>query len=87
MTDHDPGAASREHSAAEAHIHMPQNSFVPVCLALSLTLTFTGLLIPLKLTFGAVIIPVLAVVGLLLVLACWGWWIWGGRREYHVLPG
>ncbi|HYA00765.1 MAG TPA: hypothetical protein VEK76_10500 [Candidatus Binatia bacterium] len=65
---------------------MPENSLVPICLALSVTLTFTGLLIPLKPRIGGVIIPVLAVIGVILVIACLGWWFWGARREYRSLP-
>ena len=70
----------------EDHIHLPPNSLVPIAVALSLTVAFTGLLIPLKVHLGSVIIPIVSVVGLLMTVASLTAWVRGARREFHDLP-
>jgi hypothetical protein len=78
----DPG----EHAAPGEHIHLPPNSLVPICVALSITFTFTGLLIPLKPRVGPVIIPVIALLGIVaLVISCVAWFR-AARNEYRDLP-
>jgi hypothetical protein len=78
-----------EHAAGEAHeehIHLPPNSIVPICTAISVTVTFTGLLIPVKPSVGGVLIPVVAVVGVVMLAASGIAWLLGAMREYHDLP-
>jgi hypothetical protein len=85
VTDHDQTQLG-EVAGHEEHIHLPPPSLVPFAMAASITLTFVGLLIPVKPKLGPVIIPVLAIVGVILVIACGVAWFRGARREYLDLP-
>ncbi len=84
MADHDQKLD--EVADHEEHVHLPPPSLVPIAMAASITLTFVGLLIPVKPKVGPVIIPVLAILGLVLVIACGVAWFRGARREYLDLP-
>ena len=86
MPEPDQLSDHTEHTGEEEHIHLPPNSIVPFCTAASLTLTFTGLLIPVKPKIGGVIIPVMAIVGLVLLVICGLAWLISARREYQDLP-
>ncbi len=86
MPEHDQPSDHPEHSGEEEHIHLPPNSIVPLCTAASMTLTFAGLLIPVKPRIGPVIIPVIAVLGVVLLVACGLAWLRTARREYQDLP-
>ena len=83
--NHQP-SGDLDHRLAEDHIHLPPNSVVPVCVALSLTVAFTGLLIPLKVRLGPVIVPIVAVVGVIMTVASLTAWVRGARREFLDLP-
>lgn len=85
MTDHDHAEIGAE-AGHEEHVHLPPPSLVPIAMTASITLTFIGLLIPVKPKVGPVIIPVLAVVGVVLIIASGVAWIRGARREYLDLP-
>jgi hypothetical protein len=85
VTEHER-AEPGEPGGHEEHIHLPPPSLVPIAMAASVTLTFVGLLIPVKPKVGPVIIPVLAIVGVFLVIACGIAWFRGARREYLELP-
>jgi hypothetical protein len=84
--DEPDGSAEPAGGAHEEHIHMPPNSIVPICAALAITVTFTGLLIPVKPVLGGVIIPVIALVGVVMLVASGIAWLLGALREYHDLP-
>ncbi len=70
--------------AGEAHseIHLPPNSFAPVCVALSLSLLFVGLLAEIRNAVG----PVMWIVGLLALIASCASWARSARSEYKDLP-
>jgi hypothetical protein len=75
-----------EAAAHEEHIHLPPPSLVPIAMAVSITLTFIGLVIPVKPKVGPVIIPVLSIVGVILVIASGVAWFLAARSEYYELP-
>ena len=70
------GSSTAESGHGHGEIHLPPNSIIPVCLAVSLCLTFVGFLIS----------PAVWGVGLLLVVICLASWGWAARREYRELP-
>jgi hypothetical protein len=86
MPENEPAAVHGEEDGHGQHIHLPPNSIVPICMALSIALTFTGLLIPVKPVVGGLIVPVLFVVGLAAVVASGIAWLRSARREYLDLP-
>lgn len=67
---------------AHAEIHLPPHSFAPVCVALSLAVTFVGLLAAIRETLG----PFMWLVGLLGLIASCASWARSARREYLELP-
>ncbi len=57
-------------------IHLPPNSFVPICLAFSLMITLVGVLIH----------PVVWITGLVLTIATLVQWFRAARTEFNELP-
>ena len=82
--EHAPHDQAAHADAGEAHgeIHLPPNSFAPVCVALSLAVLFVGLLNAIRDTVG----PAMWLVGLLGLIASCASWARSARREYLELP-
>jgi hypothetical protein len=81
---HDQPGPAHDEQAGHAHagIHLPPNSFVPVNVALALSLVFVGFLSDIRATIG----PAMWLVGLAWLIAACGWWVVTSRREYESLP-
>ena len=79
--EHD-AAASPDAGEAHSEIHLPPNSFAPVCVALSLAVMFVGFLNDIRNTLG----PFMWAAGLLGVIASTASWVRGARKEYQELP-
>lgn len=69
--NHDHGAHSKH-----GEIHLPPNSVVPVCVAISFAIAMTGLLVG----------PVMWGVGLVLLIGSLVAWFRGARNEFYELP-
>ena len=76
------GSAAAQSGPDHAGPHMPPNSIVPICLALSLAVLFVGFLGEVRATVG----PAMWIVGLLGVLASSAAWAVTARRDYLELP-
>jgi len=70
------GSTAAQEHPAEAHIHLPPNSWSPINVALALTMCFIG-------TLAATWVWVVGLVWLIASLAAW---FRGARNEYHELP-
>ena len=75
---HDAATGHGEH----AEIHMPPNSFVPICVALSLAVTLVGFVDQVRNTVG----PTVWLIGLIGVVASCVVWYFAARTEYGELP-
>jgi hypothetical protein len=76
--------ASGEHGAhgSGGDVHMPPNSIVPVCVAISLCLTFVGFVDQVRGSVG----PLVWGIGLVGLIASCAAWYRGARHEYEDLP-
>lgn len=83
MNDHEVhGSASAQTGPEHGAPHMPPNSIVPICAALSLAVLFVGFLGEVRSTVG----PAMWLAGLLgLIASCVAWAI-TARRDYLELP-
>jgi hypothetical protein len=71
----------------EEHIHLPPNSWVPICVAFSLAFNFVSYLTfqyPLSgsVSWGEVLVPISAICLIASLVA----WFRGARSEYRELP-
>jgi hypothetical protein len=76
MADHDDTA--HEHG----EIHLPPNSFIPIVVAIALSVTFVGFLNEVRSTLG----PLVWIAGLLLLIGSLVAWFLSARSEYLDLP-
>ena len=65
---------------SETEHHLPPNSFVPISMALSLTMFFTSFLYPESIKLPGIALGALWVIGTLVA------WARGARSEYLELP-
>jgi O-antigen/teichoic acid export membrane protein len=75
-TDVASGSAAAQEHPAEAHIHLPPNSWSPISVAFALTMCFIG-------TLSATWVWVIGLVWL--IASLWAWFR-GARNEYRELP-
>jgi hypothetical protein len=75
------------HDADDGHgghgeIHLPPPSFVPICVAIGLAITFVGFIDQVRNSVG----PLVWGIGLLLLVASWVVWFRAARHEFDELP-
>jgi len=63
-------------------IHLPPNSFIPIFIAISLTLTFIGFLDGVRSFVG----PAVWIAGVTMLLVTCAVWLKAARSEYRDLP-
>ncbi|MBJ7610143.1 MAG: hypothetical protein JF887_12035 [Candidatus Dormibacteraeota bacterium] len=83
MSDEAPHIHEADTTHGEhAEIHLPPNSFVPICVALSLCLTFVGFVDQVRGAVG----PLIWGIGLLGLIASCVVWFLAARSEFRELP-
>lgn len=63
-------------------IHLPPPSFVPICTAIGLAITFVGFIDQVRNSVG----PLVWGMGLLLLVGSWAVWFRAARQEFNELP-
>jgi hypothetical protein len=81
--EHEPDAATAPDAAeAGSHIHLPPPSWIPINVALSLSVVFVGLLGDIRNAVG----PAMWLIGLLWLIAALAGWVRAARREFLEYP-